>query len=166
MSAPPKPSTPQIVPYRPTEHAAGLRACFVELQDFERRLEPEMPPGERVVDVYLERMLGRCRTWDGAVFVALADGEVGGFVCVWARVPPEPDEPTQPYAFVSDLVVLERMRRRGIGRALLDAAERHARARGATALRLDVMAANGAAQRLYEGAGLAPRRIEMAKRLR
>jgi len=165
MSVPQDPPA-EIVAYRREAHAAGLRACFVELQDFERTLEPEMPPGGRVADEYLERMLDRCRTWDGAVFVALVAGEVTGFVCVWARVPPEPDEPGRPYAFVSDLVVLERRRGRGIGRALLAAAERHARAASAAVLRLDVMVGNGAARRLYEDEGFAPRRVEMAKPLR
>ncbi|HEY2386153.1 MAG TPA: GNAT family N-acetyltransferase [Candidatus Binatia bacterium] len=164
MSAPQSP--PQIVPYRHGEHAAGLRACFVELQEYERALEPAMPPGERVADEYLARMLERCREWDGAVFVAIDDGAVAGFVSVWAQVPPEPDEPDRPYAFVSDVVVLERLRGRGIGRALLAAAERHARAGGAAVLRLDVMVGNAGARRLYEDEGFVPRRVEMAKPLR
>src|SRR5258706_2987805 len=103
-----------------------------------------MPPGDGIADTYLERMLDRCESWDGAVFVALVDGRVGGFVCVWTRVPPEPDEPDRPYAFVSDLVVLEALRGRGIGRALLAEAEHHARAHGAAVLRLDVMIGNDA----------------------
>jgi ribosomal protein S18 acetylase RimI-like enzyme len=159
-------SAHQIVPYRHAEHAAGLRACFVELQDFERAIEPAMPPGAQVADEYLARMLERCREWDGAVFVALVDGAVAGFVSVWARVPPEPDEPARPYAFVSDVVVLERLRGRGIGRALLAAAEHHARAGGAAVLRLDVMVGNAGARRLYEKEGFALRRVEMAKPLR
>jgi ribosomal protein S18 acetylase RimI-like enzyme len=154
-----------IVAYSPREHATGLRACFVQLQEFERRLEPTMPPGDAIADTYLERMLDRCESWDGAVFVALVDGRVGGFVCVWTRVPPEPDEPDRPYAFVSDLVVLEALRGRGIGRALLAEAERHARARGAAVLRLDVMIGNAAARRFYENAGFSARRLEMAKPL-
>ena len=154
-----------VVAYNAREHATGLRACFVELQDFERGMEPAMPPGDTVADAYLERMLERCKIWDGAVFVALVGGRVGGFVCVWTRVPPEPDEPGQPYAFVSDLVVLDGLRGRGIGRALLAEAERHARARCAAVLRLDVLVANVAARRLYDDAGFSVRRLEMAKPL-
>lgn len=165
MSAPADAEAAVIVAYSAREHAPGLRACFIELQDFERRMEPAMPPGDAVADAYLERMLERCKSWDGAVFVALVGGRVGGFVSVWASVPPEPDEPGRPYAFVSDLVVLEGLRGRGIGRALLAAAERHARACGAATLRLDVMIANAAARRLYENAGFSARRVEMAKAL-
>jgi len=85
---------------------------------------------------------------------------------VWARVPSEPDEPGRPYAFVSDLAVRERLRGRGVGRALLTAAEGHARAHGAPLLRLDVLAGNDGARRLYERSGFDARRVEMAKPLR
>ncbi len=154
-----------IVIYDPAEHAAGLRECFVELQEFERTLEPSMPAGDTIADRYLQLMLERCATWDGAVLVALVGGRVGGFVCVWTRVPPEPDEPAKPYAFISDIVVSKRLRGQGIGRALLAEAERHARQRGAAVLRLDVMAGNSGARHLYEHAGFTARRVEMAKAL-
>ncbi|MBI3769649.1 MAG: GNAT family N-acetyltransferase [Deltaproteobacteria bacterium] len=164
---PSKDMEPAVVrEYAATTDASGLRACFVELQEFERGIDPALPEGVGVADVYLERMLDRCATWDGTVFVALARERVVGFVCVWARVPPEPDEPPAPYAFVSDLIVVEAFRSRGVGRALLAEAERCARRRGAMTLKLDVMAGNPAALRLYEHVGFTRRRIEMTKALR
>jgi len=146
--------------------AAALRSCFVELQDFERAFDPAMPTGEAVADAYLQRMLERCSTWDGAVFVALVRERVIGFVCVWTRVPPEPDEPPVPYAFISDLIVLPTLRGRGVGQALIAEAERYARGRGTVMLKLDVMAGNRGALRLYEAVGFTRRRLEMAKVLR
>ncbi len=152
--------------YDPVTDAAALRACYVELQDHLRTLDPDMPDGETVVDAYLARMLERCATWDGAVTVAIVGGDVVGFVCVWARVPPEPDEPQEPYAFVSDVFVRPAHRGRGIGRALVDAAVEHARTHGAAIVKLDVLLGNADARRLYERRGFAARLVEMAKPLR
>jgi ribosomal protein S18 acetylase RimI-like enzyme len=151
--------------YDPARDAAGLRACYVALQDALHALDPELPAGERVADAYLACMLRRCAAWDGAVLVALVDGRLVGFACVWARVPPEPDEGAA-YAFVSDLAVLPPFRGRGIGRELLAGAERHARTHGAAVLRLDVLAANVDARRLYEDAGFGTHLVRMAKPLR
>ena len=166
MTPPHEESATEIREYVAASDAAGLRTCFVELQDFERGIEPALPAGEAVADAYLERMLERCTTWDGAVFVAVAGARVVGFVCLWARVPPEPDEPPAPYAFVSDLVVAARWRRRGIGRRLLDAAEHFAHAHGAGTLKLDVLDGNAGARRVYANAGFATRRLELMKALR
>ena len=51
------------------------------------------------------------------------------------------------------IAVAPEARGTGIGEALLAAAERHARTRGAIAMRLEVRADNAAAQRLYERRG-------------
>jgi GNAT superfamily N-acetyltransferase len=152
--------------YDPARDAEALRVCFVELQDYERRLEPEAPAGEAIADAYLARMHGRCASWDGRVFVAEQDAMLVGFACVWGRVPPqEPDESPEHYAYVSDLVVLPPWRGRGVGQALLERAESHARAVGAPWLGIGVMAENGDARRLYERLGFAPYHVEMKKPL-
>jgi ribosomal protein S18 acetylase RimI-like enzyme len=144
----------------------ALRECFIELQDYERQLDPGKPEGSTVADAYLNRAFARCREWDGRVFVAEVAGQVLGFVCVWARVrPDEPDENPAEYAFVSDLVVRTTYRRRGIGGRLLSAAKGYARARGARVLRIGVLARNAAARRLYESAGFEQYEVELAKHL-
>ena len=143
-----------------------MRACFVALQDFEHALDASAPCGDAIADVYLDRMFARCATWAGRVFVAESDGAVVGFVCVWGRVPPqEPDEPPADYAYVSDLVVLARWRRGGIGRALLQRAEAYARALGMHAIGIGVMAANREARALYDAAGYRPVHVELRKTL-
>ena len=106
--------------YEPSRHRGQLRACVVELQDFERGLEPTLPKGEAMADRYLAHVLDRCAGGAGRIFVSEENGAVVGFVGVLARVVPEPDE-AQAYAYVSDLVVLPAYRRRGIGSALVNA---------------------------------------------
>jgi ribosomal protein S18 acetylase RimI-like enzyme len=146
--------------------SARLRYCLIELQNSERELEPGKPEGSTIADEYLERMFDRCRKWDGKVFVADVSGQVVGFVCVWAKIPPEePDDDPSEYAFVSDLVVLSGHRRRGVGRELLAMAERYARSRGARSLRIGVLARNKTARHLYGSAGFSDYKVEMEKPL-
>src|ERR1700730_18169609 len=82
-----------------------LRACFSELQAWERQFEPSMPRPEDAADAYLAGMLKRCGASGGRVFVAEQDGVIAGFVCLMARIEPDLDESTEPYAYVSDLIV-------------------------------------------------------------
>jgi ribosomal protein S18 acetylase RimI-like enzyme len=57
---------------------------------------------------------------------------------------------------VHDIVVLGGYRGRGVGQALLAAAEEEARARGCCKLTLEVLSNNGAALAAYERAGFRP----------
>ena len=69
------------------------------------------------------------------------------------------------YGLVSDLVVTAKHRGRGVGRALLRAAEERARQAGADALRLSVKASNTAALSLYSVEGFEQSEIYLEKRL-
>jgi len=61
----------------------------------------------------------------------------------------------RPFLNVHDLSVLPEHRGRGLGRALLDEAERRARARGCCKMTLEVHESNTGAQRLYREFGFA-----------
>ncbi|HYP52699.1 MAG TPA: GNAT family N-acetyltransferase [Pyrinomonadaceae bacterium] len=146
--------------------AADMEACFVELQEFERRLDPLLVEGASVARRYLEYMFARSAETGGAVFVAEEDGRAVGFVSVRAKVKSRGiEEREHEYAYVSDLVVLHAYRGRGLGRELLRRAEEHARAAGAKILRLGVLAANEQARGLYRASGFEDRVVEMTKTL-
>ena len=67
--------------------------------------------------------------------------------------PPDPRMVPTRRAHVDALVVAEGARRRGIGRALMDAAAAWARQRGATRVVLTVWAGNEAARAFYRSLG-------------
>jgi hypothetical protein len=46
--------------YQPGQDAPYLRECIVELQEFERRIEPALPAGTAVANAYLAYILERC----------------------------------------------------------------------------------------------------------
>jgi ribosomal protein S18 acetylase RimI-like enzyme len=152
--------------YEPERDRDRLRACIVELQEYERDLEPALPPGEEMADAYLRHRLPQCTGESGRIFVAELEGAIVGFVGVRWRVPPgEPDEDPAPYAYVTDLLVRRDHRRRGIGRALLAHAERHAREAGARTIRIGVLAHNQIARRLYREMGFADYHVQLVKPL-
>lgn len=152
--------------YEPAKDADGIRACTIELQDFERRLDPRMPRGEEIVDDYLIQLVGRCAKYAGKVIVAEVNQDIAGFISVWTRVPSEEmDEGEFEYGYVSDLVVRRSSRGHGLGRALLEAAEAYARDSGARWLRIGVLAENSGARALYRACGFDDYSIELEKAL-
>lgn len=66
---------------------------------------------------------------------------------------------------VENLYVVPEYRNRGIGSALLDAAESKLYARGVDVVTLDVLAANADARSFYERHGYRPHRVELEKRV-
>jgi ribosomal protein S18 acetylase RimI-like enzyme len=84
--------------------------------------------------------------------VAEVDGTVVGYLSLRHPTP----LPENAHVFsVEGFTVEPAHRGRGIGRALLDAAAAHARARGGTKLSLRVLGSNPRARRVYEAAGFA-----------
>ena len=145
---------------------AAVRACFVELQEVERSLQPGMPPGEEIANAYLDLMFRRCQEFDGSVMVAIESGGVVGFVTIWTRYhSTEPGDDPSEHGFISDLVVSSANRGGGIGRALLRAAEVRAEEAGARVVRLSVLAGNVAAVSLYAAEGFKETQIYLEKAL-
>jgi GNAT superfamily N-acetyltransferase len=156
---------PAIRPYQPSDSSA-CRACVVDMQNAERDLDPRLLTGESMADAYLHQMHERCRDHAGTILVAEHAGAIAGLVMILTRVPFESlDEPPGSYALVAELVVRDGLRGHGIGRALLQAAERHAQASGATELRIDVLSANRPARQLYLAERFAPYLETLAKPL-
>jgi GNAT superfamily N-acetyltransferase len=147
------------------DDAAGLRQCVVALQEFERTIDPRILPGEEIADAYCEQIHSRCREADGRVFVAANDEAVVGFVAVLAHETfTALDDPPGTFALITDLVVLEPYRNRGIGRLLLERAESYARGAGARELRIGVLTHNTSARRLYLDAAFMPHLEILVKR--
>ena len=75
-----------ITDFDKARHLDALRACLIELQDYESELDPRIPPGVAIVDEFIPRLLRNCRRSDGKILMAEVDGEVAGFVAVLSKV--------------------------------------------------------------------------------
>ena len=84
------------------------------------------------------------------VLVAELDGEIAGYVRIGRAFPIAANDHV---LMITGIAVDPACQRRGVGRALLDAAVVEARAREARRLTLRVLAHNDAALRLYEQGG-------------
>ena len=147
-------------------HLKGIQVCLIELQDFERLLDPRLPSGAEIVDDYIPHMLDRCTKCDGRVLVAELNEEVAGFATILATVMSEEiAEGEIEYGLVSDVVVASKYRKRGIGRKLLEAAESYAKSNGVRWLRIGVLAENHIADGLYDSMGFKRFYIEREKEL-
>jgi ribosomal protein S18 acetylase RimI-like enzyme len=99
---------------------------------------------------------------DGTVLVCIVDdgkgaGQVAGLVEVRLHdTPSDPHLTERRRAHVVDLVVDQPHRRRGIGRALMEAATSWAAQRGATDFVLTVWAGNSEAEAFYRSLGYQP----------
>jgi ribosomal protein S18 acetylase RimI-like enzyme len=149
--------------YQPLD-ALDLERCFIALQSFERRLEPNRVDGERIASLYRQYLLDRCEQTDGTIIVAEDNGAVVGFVAVFAHLDSESlIETTTDYAYISDLVVLPAYRGHGIGRALLQHAESFAKDHGAKIVKVDVLIANVVAHELYRAIGFQDHEVRLIK---
>ena len=101
-----------------------------------------------------------------ACLVAEEEGVAVGLCVLRLRAPSEnPVMRPVRIAFIEDICVHRDFRRRGIGKALLEAAREVARSHGAETLMLQVWAFNEAALRFYEAAGMRVRNLNMEETL-
>jgi GNAT superfamily N-acetyltransferase len=156
---------PRVRTYQ-AEDQERLDACILELQNFERTLEPDRVEGAQMVVRNREELLAMVRQNRGQLFVAEANAEVVGFVAV--RLEHEADtylSTLVDYAYISDLVVLPSHRGQGYGAALLQQAEEWARQQGMKMLRIQVLAKNQQATSIYLQAGFRPYELALLKQV-
>ncbi len=145
----------------------AVRACLIELQDYECELDPRMPAGSEVGGPLFVEMMDRCSRHHGRIFVADDGNDIAGYVTVLARIKREDIEDGDlEYGLVTDLMVRDKFRNRGIGRRLLEVAEEHATECGARWLRVEVLSNNGAARKLYTSYGFSEHLLSLEKSLK
>lgn len=145
----------------------GLEQCFIELQEFERKVEPLRKSGESIAASYVSSLCQRLtHKGGGRLFVAENEAQIVGFACAFAResLDHELNEMVQ-VAYLTDLVVLPEVRAHGIGKLLLEAVETFAKSEGAAAMTLHVLAANELARSFYSSNGYAEYELTLLKRL-
>ena len=102
------------------------------------------------------------------VLVAEAEGRVVGFVEVGLRSHADDCDPSRPVGFIEGWYVEPEHRRRGVGGALIRAAEAWARSQGCTEMASDAHVDNDVSLRAHEALGFAvvDRCVHFRKRLK
>ncbi len=120
-------------------------------------------PQELMVHLALSRLLEIVENQSHVTLIAEADGVPAGFLLLLDDLPDEVT--TTPQAFVAYMAVEPELQGRGVGKALLAAAESEAKRRGLPYISLMVTEDNGAARRLYERGGYVTERRLLCKPL-
>lgn len=145
----------------------GVIGVAYDLQHAECLLFNRMKPPQDIGEDYFSNMRKEVEKHQGAFLVAERAGKIVGYCTLLTHCDSsdQSDETFYRYAHVWDLAVAAPHRSGGIGKMLIDEAERISRAAGIPWLRLSVLAANAAARRFYARQGFAEHLIEVEKAL-
>ncbi len=115
----------------------------------------------RAVRGWIESSLGSASDEGHAVLVAVLDGRIAGLVSLgqWEHFSGEVD------AYVGELVTDGAAEGRGVGRALMAAAEEWAAERGLARITLDTGIRNDRARRFYAAFGFEEEDVRLSKRV-
>jgi GNAT superfamily N-acetyltransferase len=153
-------------PVRLPDDRAAILGFIDGSQAYEAAFEPNRRLDSTVAAEHLDSLLDQIAKHQGVHLVAEHDGravgwavarvvELGLFVTADDRV----------CGNISELFVVEEMRGRHIGRALISACEDHFRALGLKTVMIGALAGNARALSVYQGAGFAPYGVELRKYL-
>lgn len=138
----------------------SLVHLMAALQDFERSLHPNRSDGRAIASghlAYLEQTVKSCK---GRILIAENFDGVLGFLVCFVETASEGDlhvvDAERRVGYISDLYVKQEGRSKGVGTALIYAAETHFKAMGLSKLRLTVLAQNQSARAMYESLGYKP----------
>jgi ribosomal-protein-alanine N-acetyltransferase len=137
-----------------------------QLNRFEDKISHDRAPGRKAAAGGLGASRRRMSEHGGTELVAEINGKVIGYLlCVIEKADAYVRESYGMRAYIAELVIEEERRGRGLGQALIDAAEAYARGRGMPSIFIGVLAGNQPADRLYEHLGYRTYSIERVKRL-
>jgi ribosomal protein S18 acetylase RimI-like enzyme len=156
----------KIRPYA-TADEVQILALVRELQAYEAALYERMKPASDIDRWYLDLIKRFCLEQDGEIIVAEDQGNCVGYATIFTKMTEDGtgDEMAYDYAAIGDLVVSASARGRGIGAKLLEECERRARAAGRDELRIEVLALNEQAHRLYLKSGFGDLSVKLRKKL-
>jgi ribonuclease HI len=154
----PEPKREQYgVSIRRTTHAdyEALYPVFAELDDMHTKALPQVfrKVSQQNMSQYLDSVLA---SEDAVMFLAESRGQIVGFIRL--KIEQSPDIPLlQPrrYAKISDVGVKKAYHRRGIGKALMQSAEKWATEKGVDKIQLNVWEFNKGASAFYQELGYA-----------
>ncbi len=148
--------TTEIQPYG-AEHHDGVVALMAVLQDYERELSSDRPPGNEIAAGHFSYLLGVCERSGGQVFVARQDQQVCGFAVLITESEDVGDLHLYPeyktWGLVTDLCVAADYRGQGIATRLMEAAEAHCRDLGLARILVTALAENHLARDSYARQG-------------
>ncbi|QQS44573.1 GNAT family N-acetyltransferase [Candidatus Roizmanbacteria bacterium] len=117
----------------------GIKQCLIELQDFERMMDPHRLEGIKIAHEYLEHLLEVCEAGRGKIFVVEIDGNIVGMVSVYIEEDKKHFRKARKFALISDLIVMQEYKDQGIIKELLGKTEEYAKSKQVTSLHAPIL---------------------------
>jgi GNAT superfamily N-acetyltransferase len=137
------------------EDKPALLSFIMGIQRFESEIEANRRVDDGVAEEFYASITQRVTQKNGRILIAeSAEGRALGWAAACeeeADVYVHADE--RVYAYIAELYVVEDMRGKGIGRALIAGCENWARERGFKLIMIGVLAKNARAHAIYRGSG-------------
>lgn len=111
------------------EDVEGIKECLIELQEFERMLDPDRLSGIEIAHDYLEHLLAISRQEKGKVFVVEINNEIVGMISISLESDTRHFRKAGKVAYISEVIILPEFRDRGIMKELLEKAEEYAKSK-------------------------------------
>lgn len=147
----------KIIEYKP-RYRNQVKDLLVELQEYLASLDKRgvIVLKDNYRDGYFDYLLSECGLHNGKIYLAVKENyAIGMIVCKIFQGGGEDELTTScpKIGFISDLVVTETERRKGIGKLLIDYAERYFCENGCNYTQLEVFAPNQKAFEMYNKLG-------------
>lgn len=122
------------------EDVAQIKECLIELQDFEKIIDPHRLEGIHIAEDYLQHLLRLCGYGKGKIFVAEKNGEIIGMIAIFIEEDKKHFRKSKRFAHISDLMILQRFQDKGIAKDLIKQAEDYAKSQNITTIHVPMLA--------------------------
>lgn len=150
------------------ERDKGVIKQFIEsLQEYERAIIPELKAGSEIAHDYTLGLIDSVARKDGVLMLALFDEEPIGFACAWKETDDDflLQDNEREHAYISDLFIDEKYRRKGFAGLLIAAIEAEMRQRNCKRIRICCKTTNHAALNCYLSSGFSAYETILSKPL-
>lgn len=145
--------------------ADAVKNLIVILQNCEKTFDSHRLDGPKIAERYFTEIRTKSQQRRGQIFVAVANETIIGFTCVWIEKDDETITDIPEWGYLSDLVVAENYRGKGVGRALIKEAENFIKKSGHNYLKMEVVDKNTLAKKMYLSLGFEPHETTFLKKL-
>ena len=145
------------------EDLESVKACLVLLQEFNTLVDPHRLEGIEIANEYLHNLLKTCEKNNGKIFVAEDGGKIVGMIAVVIH---NQHDKLKPHGAITDLIVLPEYRDKGVGKNLINKAEKYIKDSGIDIIQASVLSPLIKAQHMYTRNGYEEYEMILRKRLK
>lgn len=151
----------EILPYSPSDSIA-VNQLFLELQRYEHKFDANKSTELENAQKYQEKLLETIENQHGELLIAKINGKIVGLLGWYLEEELEFDK---AYGYISDIVVTEAYRGKGIGQQLLDEALVRIKNTNVSRVHIGVLLKNIDTKKFYAKNGFSEYSVEMVKEL-